>query len=79
MKKYYCKICKSRVKEIDSLIDKRTPFNTSYTWFKAFTNVSTLDYTKHIYYKCEKCNKIYRNEQDMKEKRKKKCPNTITL
>ena len=59
-KKKRCKQCISKMKKVSSGIDTRTPLDRMYGFVRIFSDVYTIDRVNY-FYKCKKCNKIYRD------------------
>ena len=55
-----CKQCNSKMKEVDSIIDTISPLDKMYGGFRMFTDLHAIPRVKYRFYKCKKCNKIYR-------------------
>lgn len=53
-----CNYCSGKVKQKHALIQKRTPLNTSYSWFKAFSDLSTIDLVEKTFYECKECQRF---------------------
>jgi len=53
-----CNYCSGKVKQKHTLIQKRNPINTSYSWFKAFSDQSTIDLVEKIIYQCKECQRF---------------------
>ena len=60
-KKPRCEQCNSKMKEVDSVLEKRVPLDRMLGGFRIFSDFYTRDYVKYRFYKCKKCNKIYRS------------------
>lgn len=59
-KKPRCEQCNSKMREVDSVLDKRTHLDSMLGVVRIFSNVYTRDIVKYRFFKCKKCNKIYR-------------------
>jgi len=59
-KRQRCKQCNSKMKEVDSIIGTISPVDKMYGCIRVYTDMHGIPRAKYRFYKCKKCNKIYR-------------------